>query len=208
VLPSGLPSGEQGGGQSSGPGLDSVFSGALVSTEVYQAVADKTIDPWKFEQDVDVYYTWSAGPSSHNQFQSLKDAQGAFVSFDRPIELSYTLTTADEFDGLTDANVVGKSYRLNYGGPGQFWGIPWKYNASVGHEMPLFSLKAGVKVGDYTVNPVEGEQRMAATDAANCASLPLDTLPELPTLENLAVDVGVFGDENTPTRYISGVAVN
>ncbi len=202
ALPTGLPTNDE-----ETQNMDNVFSGPLIPKATWEALADKTIDPWRVEQELDVYYTWSAGPSSWSKFQSLKDAAGVMVSFDRPLEISYTLATADEFDGLTDTNVVGKSYRLNYGGPGQLWGIPWKYNGTVGHEMPLFSLKAGTKLGDYTVNPVEGDQRMATTEAANCASLSLDDLPELPTLENSSVDVGVFGDDNSPTRYISGVSV-
>lgn len=203
TLPSGLPSSED-----ELRNLDSVRSGALIPVAAWQALTDKGIDPYRAEQEVSVYYRWYAGASSWDQFQSLKDAQGTFVKFDKPIELNYTLVTADEFDGMTDTNVVGKAYRLNYGGPGQLWGIPWKYNQAVGHEMPLFNLKAGTKIGDYTVYPLEGDQRMASTDAANCANLSLDDLPELPALENSSVNVGTFGDDNSPTRYIAGVATN
>lgn len=203
ALPSGFPSNED-----ELRNYSSLHSGALIPAAAWQAIADKSIDPFRAEQEVSVYYRWIAGPSPWSQFQSLKDAQGTFVKFDKPLEFNYTLATADEFDGLTDPNVVGKSYRLNYGGPGQLWGIPWKYNKDVGHEMPLFSLKAGTKLGDYTVYPIEGDQRMAATDAANCAGLGLDDLPELPAMENNSVNVGTFGDDNSPTRYIGGVATN
>ncbi len=201
ALPSDLPT-----GQEEQQRLDQVFSGALIPASAWAAITDKSIDPFRAEQQLEVYYKWTAGASSWAQFQTLKAADSSYVKFDRPIEVNYTLLAADEFDGLTDTNIIGKNYRLTYGGPGQFWGIPWKYNATVGHEMPLFNLKAGTKVGDYLVYPIEGDQRMAATDAANCAGLSLDDLPELPALENSSVKVPEFGDDSSPVRYIAGVA--
>jgi len=202
TLPSGLPTDPQ------GQQVNQDSSGALIPKSVWQAMSDKTIDPYSAEQSVDSYYRWDAGPMGWSQFQALKDDSGAFVTFDKPIDIDYVLTSSDEFDGITDTNIVGKSYRLTYGGPGQFWGIPWKYNADVGHEMPLFSLKAGTKVGDYLVYPLDGEQRMAKTAASKCASLSLDDMPSLPTVEKNVIDNTGLGDTDSPTRYIGGVATS
>lgn len=202
ALPTGLPTKED-----ELRNLDNVHSGALIPSSVWSAISDKTKDPWAIEQSLDSFYRWEAGPSPWSQFYGLKDSTGAFVKFDKPLELSYTHTTAADWDGITDSNIIGKSYRLTYGGPGQFWGIPWKYNGEVGHEVPLFSIKSGTKIGDYTLYAVDGDQRMKKADStASCSALGFDAAPALPALEDKSINVGTIGDDSSPLRYIGGSA--
>jgi hypothetical protein len=74
--------------------------------------------------------------------------------------------------------------------------------------MPLFSIKPGVKVGNYTILPLEGEQRLAKTAEANCSAIPLTTMPPLPTMEQRLINHGSgLGDANSVLKYVGGVAV-
>ncbi len=113
--------------------LDNVHSDALVPSAVWAAISSKSMNPWEMENNVDVYYRWEAGASQWNKYMAIKNASGAIESFDKPLEFTYGHTTANDFDGSADTAIVGRNYRLNYGGPGQFWGIPWKYNAEIAH---------------------------------------------------------------------------
>ncbi len=204
ALPSGLST-EQNSQQ------QNVYSGALVCSDVMDAVTNKASKgPWELQNSLDTYYTFSAGPQSWNQFVSLKDkTTGQFVAFDAPLNLPYTHTSANDWDGNTDTSIVGKNYRLEYAGPGQLQGIPWKKDANVGHHMPLFSIRSGTKIGEYTIYALDGEQRLAkAASDASCSSIPLDTAPELPSLEGLpTIQHTALGDADSELRYVGGVAV-
>jgi len=203
VLPSGLST-----DQNSMQNMQNVWSGALVCSDTHAAIADKTIDPWRLSNEVATYYTFESGAMDWNRFTGLKDANGKFVAFDAPLELNYTHTTANDWDGNTDTGFIGKNFRLQYAGPGQLQGIPWKYAKEIGHHMPLFSIKSGTTVGDYKVYAVDGDQRLAKADnEASCAALALDSAPTLPAVDNLtAIDVGEIGDATSELRYVGGVA--
>lgn len=200
TLPSGLPT-----DQNQAQQLNNIWSGALVCADVYAAL-DKTIDPFRMEQNIDSFYRFSSGAQAWNQYTSLKDSNGTIVTFDKPLQISYTHTTANDWDANTDAAFIGKSFRLEYNGPGQLNGIPWKQSKDIGHYMPQFSIKSGVKAGDYTIYPTEGEQRLAKADSASCAAIPLDSVPEMPELDNVIIDNGALGDATSPLLYVSGVA--
>ena len=199
ALPSGLTSSEGGGGQN-------IWSGALVCQDAMPT--DTSIDPWRLENTLDVFYRFQSGANNWNKFQGVKDAAGAFVAFDPPLVLSYVHSTANDFDGLSTHD--GKSFRIEYGGPGELH-MPWKYNADIGREMPVINLKAGTVIGDYTAHPTEGEQRLVKTDDANCADLGLDTVAELSSLEKpenaATVITHTWTATNPPILYIGGVAV-
>jgi len=202
TLPSGFEQSEgHGGGK-----YDHMWSGALVPEATWSALSDKSIDPWRMEQEVSVFYRWSSGPDSWNKFQSLKNSAGSFVKFDKPLDISFTLTADREFDGVSDDRIVGKTYRLTYGGPGQLWGIPWKYNAEIGHHMPLFSITAG-DLGSYKVWPREGDQRMVQVDNSKCDGLPLSDMPTLSDVSDAGINHGALGDNESELRYIGGDAV-
>lgn len=205
TLPSDLPSGDPKGG---GNDLQNIWSGALICADVYNTLDKNNLDPWRLQNEVTEYYRFTSGAQAWNRFTGLRNASGQFVTFDAPLELPYTHTQANDFDGNSDTAVVGKSYRLSYNGPGQLHGIPWKYNADVGRHMPLFSIKPGVKVGNYTILPLEGEQRLAKTAEANCSAIPLTTMPPLPTMEQRLINHGSgLGDANSVLKYVGGVAV-
>ncbi|MDQ3235216.1 MAG: hypothetical protein M3Q07_25690, partial [Pseudobdellovibrionaceae bacterium] len=91
TLPSGLSTDQESSMQ-----MQNVYSGALVCSDVYSAIADKTIDPWRLTNQLDTYYMFNAGPMAWNQFIALKGSNGQFVTFDAPLELSYTHTTAND----------------------------------------------------------------------------------------------------------------
>jgi hypothetical protein len=182
--------------------LDNIWSGALVCEA--DVPSDTSIDPYRLQNEVTTYYRFSAGAQNWNKFQGLKDADGAFVKFDAPLELSYTHSTASDFDGNSTQD--GKSFRLSYNGPGQLHGMPWKFDKDIGREMPLFSIKAGVKIGDYTVYPRDGEQRLVKTADSNCAGLSLSGISKLPSNENKIITIAWSESEDTEIRYIGGVS--
>jgi hypothetical protein len=189
--------------------MQNVFSGALVCADVHTAISDKTIDPWRLQNQLDTYYTFSSGPMAWNQFVSLKDqGTGNFVSFEAPLELSYTHTTANDWDKSTSDAIIGKSFRLQYAGPGQLQGIPWKLAKDVGHHMPLFSIRSGAKVGAYTIHAIDGEQRLAkAADQASCSAIALEGGPALPSIDGMpTITHTSFGNEDSELRYVGGVA--
>lgn len=204
ALPSGLSTDQQSQQQN-------VYSGALVCEDVMTAVTDKASKgPWELQNSLETYYTFSAGPQAWNQFVTLKDkTTGNFVAFDAPLNLSYVHTTANDWDGSTDTSVIGKSYRLDYSGPGQLQGIPWKMAKDVGHHMPLFSIRSGTKIGDYTVVAIDGEQRLAkAASEASCSAIPLEGGPAMPSIDSLtSIQHTALGDESSELRYVGGVAV-
>jgi hypothetical protein len=66
-----------------------------------------------------VYYQWETGPNQWNQFAAVKDSNGAIVSFDAPLQVSYGVPNDAKY-----GDYAGKSLVLQYGGFGDLWGIP------------------------------------------------------------------------------------
>jgi hypothetical protein len=69
--------------------------------------------------DADVYYQWETGANNWNQFAAAKDSSGAFVTFDPPLQLAYTVPTGAQY-----GQYAGKSVVLQYNGFGELQGIP------------------------------------------------------------------------------------
>lgn len=69
---------------------------------------------------LDVYYQWETGPNQWNQFAAVKDAGGSVVSFDAPLQVTYSVPN----DSAKYGPYAGKSLVLQYGGFGDLWGIP------------------------------------------------------------------------------------
>ncbi len=67
-----------------------------------------------------VYYVWETGPNSWNQFTAVKDSGGAFVHFDTPLQVNYSVPN----DPVAYGPYANKSLVLQYGGFGNLWGIP------------------------------------------------------------------------------------
>jgi hypothetical protein len=160
------------------------------------------------ENTVDEFYRFQSGADSWSKFQGAQDSDGTFITFDPPLVLSYVHSTANDFYGLSTND--GKTYRIESGGPGELH-MPWKYNADIGREMPEINLKASTVIGDYTVNPIEGEQRLVKTDDENCTDLSLDSVTSLDdiTVPDNADQVIIltWTADDTPIKYIAGVAV-
>jgi hypothetical protein len=66
-----------------------------------------------------VYYVWQTGPGSYSQFAAVKDSTGAFVQFDAPLNVNFTVPT-----GAAYGSYAGTSLILQYNGFGDLWGIP------------------------------------------------------------------------------------
>ena len=69
--------------------------------------------------DQEVYYQWETGPESFSQFAAVKNSQGEFVTFDAPLQVSFTVPT-----GLAYGDYAGQNIVLQYGGYGDLWGVP------------------------------------------------------------------------------------
>lgn len=131
-----------------------------------------------------VFYTWEMGQDNWNKFTGIKDSTGAIVKFDAPIQFAYTHKQAYDADGR-GKDFYDKKFRLNYGGPGQLWGIPSE-KSTQGWYAPLFSISSGSAVGPsdkYLVKIINGEQRMK--EASSCAGLDLQGVPTLPAKADL-----------------------
>jgi hypothetical protein len=71
-----------------------------------------------------VYYQWQTGPNSSNQFSAVKDSTNAFVHFDAPLNVSFTVPSNVSGTMLPYGNYAGTTMVLQYQGFGNLWGIP------------------------------------------------------------------------------------
>jgi hypothetical protein len=69
--------------------------------------------------DLEVYYQWETGPDSHSQFAGVKNAQGEFLQFDAPLQVSFTVPAGQGYGDYAGQKIV-----LQYNGFGDLWGIP------------------------------------------------------------------------------------
>jgi len=147
----------------------------------------------KIEQ-IAAYYQWETGPNQWNQFAALKDGNGAFVSFDAPLQVNYTVPT-----GAAYGDYAGKTLVLQYGGFGELWGIPGECvsrmtNAKVSCDtpdsryVPAFVIPFDEAAGQvsidgtsYLVKWLDREIRFARKEVSVCQTAGL-TLPDGLTL--------------------------
>lgn len=113
--------------------------GPLVTTQHYT-----NAEPyyWQAHEAV-TYYTWNTGDNDWNQFASLKDGNGAFVSFDAPISFSYT--HAQDNDVNDDGAYDGKVFRMDYDGHSVH--IPWEFDSATEEWEPQINIKDGTRMG-------------------------------------------------------------
>lgn len=151
-------------------------------------------------EQIDTYYQWETGPNQWNQFAALKNGSGQFVSFDAPLQVSYTVPT-----GTTYGDYAGKTLVLQYGGFGELWGIPGECVSRLTNEkvscdqpnsryVPAFVIPFDEAQGQvsldgttYLVKWLDREIRFARKDASVCQTAGL-TLPDglaLPTAADL-----------------------
>ncbi|THB70981.1 MAG: hypothetical protein D6B28_07995 [Gammaproteobacteria bacterium] len=147
-------------------------------------------DTWNSE----VSYRWETGPNSWNIYSAVKDANGDYVEFDAPIQMLYKHLDSNDMnwetgDAQTDYHNV--TYKLEYGGKGELWGLPWEEDQNTGRWSNPITLKDGTTLSDgatnYVVKGIEREQTMVEEgDAATCTdSLTVDENLVLPTANDV-----------------------
>lgn len=162
---------------------------------------------------LDTYYVWETGPNHWNGFTALRDGSNAFLRFDAPINLNYTVPA-----GAAYGDYAGSSVVLQYNGFGNLWGLPGKcvsphdnveVNCSNGNArfVPQFSIPHDLAAGAVTSGPstyyvkwLDRELRLAQVPLANCATLGLPALASF-TLPGSA-DVQDPSDGTQPAVYI------
>ncbi|MBA1333027.1 hypothetical protein QQ73_18840, partial [Candidatus Endoriftia persephone str. Guaymas] len=98
------------------------------------------------------------------------DSLGVVQSFDKPIEFTYTHSDANDRSGSAvhdTTDYAGQTFRLNYGGSGDFWGIPEESLDTDGDGNPdrwtrAFAIADGVQMGpngtEYAIKARDVEQ--------------------------------------------------
>lgn len=132
-----------------------------------------------------VYYTWETGPNNWNRTTTVFDSLGVVQSFDKPIEFTYTHSDANDRSGSAvhdTTDYAGQTFRLNYGGSGDFWGIPEESLDTDGDGNPdrwtrAFAIADGVQMGpngtEYAIKARDVEQTFVEVDISNCSALSL-----------------------------------
>ncbi len=181
-----------------------VRSGPMVTAEV----AAQLTNTWEVydSEIVSTFYVWETGLQEWNQLTALRDQTGAFVSFDKPIQLRYT--HSDSNDRTGDAgNFDGQVMMLNYGGNGDLWGIPNNQDEE-GRQFPMFNLADGTLLGgenQFVVKAREIEQRMAASPG-QCGSMEIDEpAAPVPTSTTGSADIGAMPEVSDAPSVIAGV---
>lgn len=161
-----------------------VRSGPMVTSTVTNSydIYDSSI--------VTEFYVWETGIQSWNQLSAVKNGSGDVVSFDRPLQFTYTHSNTNDRSGSA-GTYAGQTFLFNYGGNGDFWGIPYEQDS--GKYTPAFSLNDGVAMGSsnqYVIKAREIEQTMQSA-TGQCTSLTLaDPSVPVPTQVSGSADIG------------------
>ncbi|MFQ5901559.1 MAG: hypothetical protein ACE5IH_08395, partial [Thermodesulfobacteriota bacterium] len=162
---------------------------------------------WQAWSDLDVFYTWETGHNEWNQYAGLKDNSDQFVSFEPPLHITYTHSTAN--DANSDSTYNGRIYQLEYSGFGELHGIPFVDSDGDDRWYPEFNIKDGTTMGnsnEYTVKAIEKESFMQSIGDANCSGANLDTTAGLSAPSNDYVDpaIGTQPTVTDPPAVIKG----
>ncbi len=155
--------------------------------------------------NAEIYYTWTTGQESWNQFAALKDGGENYVVFDKPLQFAYTHATANDLNG--ESTNDGKKFCLDY--DGFSLQVPWQFSASRGTWIPAFSLVDGTAVGgSYVAKGVEEGVMLSEVDASLGSSLTLTEL-DPPTFTYDASKTALVGalPEDTEVKVIKGEVV-
>ncbi len=148
---------------------------------------------------ISVSYRWETGHNPWNKLTAVKNAAGAFVSFDKPLQFTYEHITAN--DANADATYDGKTFRLNYGGNGELWGIPSGADSS-GRWHSAFAIKDGVAMGPTTgmefVIKAREEEKKLKLDAGACSTLAISQ-PTTPLPIGVDTTFSTFNNGAMPT---------
>ncbi|AFV00736.1 hypothetical protein [Simiduia agarivorans] len=176
-------------------------SGALV-TAADAALLTNTWDIWGSES-VQTYYQWETGFDQWQKLVTLVDATGQRVQFDQPLSLTYRHNTSQDRNNSSAAD--GQVFQINYGGRGDFWGIPHRQDGD--RWSPMFSIADGVTLGDasqYVIKAIDIERQMA--DAPNsCSALAVND-PAAPLPEGVSgnADIGSMPSVTGGASVIDG----
>lgn len=147
---------------------------------------------------VSVSYRWETGHNPWNKLTAVKNAAGAFVSFDKPLQFTYDHTTAN--DANADATYNGKTFRLNYGGNGELWGIPSGPDGN-GRWHSDFAIKDGAAMGptgvEFVIKAREEEKKLKA-DVGACGALVINQ-PATPLPTGVDSTFSTFNIGTMPT---------
>ena len=128
--------------------------------------------PWMVFDEPESY-RWETGPNDWNVLVSVTDANGNLISFERPLQFSYTHATSNDANG--DASFDGKRFLLNYSGVGDLHGFPWVQDDRGDRWYAAVNLADGVRLStssnDFVVKAMESEQTMRAVDMSECVAL-------------------------------------
>lgn len=118
-----------------------VRSGPMVTSDVAATMTNiwDIYDP----SVVTTYYVWETGISQWNQLSTVRNSQNNIVTFDKPIQFSYTHSNGNDRSGSA-GSYAGQTFMLNYGGNGDLWGIPYEKQGN--QYRPKFSLADGTLV--------------------------------------------------------------
>ncbi|MDD1794068.1 hypothetical protein LRP50_13075 [Enterovibrio sp. ZSDZ42] len=151
------------------------------------------------------YYVWETGLQNWNQLTAITDGSGDVVSFEKPIQFAYTHADANDRSGNA-GNFAGQTFLVNYGGNGDFWGIP--YSQTDERYTPEFSLADGVLMGasnEYVIKAREIEQSMQSA-TGQCSALTLsDPAVAVPTSVTGSADIGTMPIVEGDPSVIAGV---
>lgn len=195
----------------SGPFLWGMRSGPMTTTPPEQLGITEAWEMWNLNE----FYYWETGHNDWNQFATVRNGLDEMLTFDAPIGFLYQ--HAQENDANDDDTYAGQTFWLEYGGDGQFWGIPHgevdtNNDLTPDRWFPLFSLADGTVLGPdgkYVVKAIESELAMLPTlDTVSPALLQALTAAAqlvLPTLADWAnpVDVNVPQNLGEP-RVVGG----
>ncbi|MFQ5509490.1 MAG: hypothetical protein ACE5FN_09175 [Leptospirillia bacterium] len=144
--------------------------GDMVTT----AVENTLTNLWDMQDPakVTVTYRWETGSNDWNKLTAVSTG-GSFVSFDPPVQFAYEHSTANDLN--SDATYDGTTVRLNYGGNGDLWGIPWTVDQATGRWYAQFAIKDGTLMGpsgtEFVIKAREMEQSMLTVGIGSCAAL-------------------------------------
>lgn len=178
---------------------------------------------WQAGSRLNLFYTWQTGSDSWNQLTLLKSADGSALRFDPPLYVHYTHTQTDTTQ--SDARYNGVQFRLEYDGFGQLQGIPATcISRSTGAVIDCsqsgsdtswvsdFTINAGETVtaetggATYMVKPLEIDEHMKTSAAANCTSLPATATYQLPSIGDWTnPNIGSEPSVTAPPAVIGGV---
>lgn len=160
-----------------------------------------------------VFYTWETGSNSWNTTVSARRAgTNEFVSFDKPIQFSYTHTTQNDRSGSSEHS--DETFLLSYQGTCQLSGIP---SRKVGRGRdnryyPEFAIGDGTVLGPdnaYVVKGIHGEQNpMPVNDQCTLMSVG-DPAVGIPSqVSGLPGNITVQMPDVTQVRVDNGIVLN